>query len=140
MPPGRRTLSADNAFYIGQLEVVTRISRAHTIWFDALGASRFQPALVEPAGAAQPVGTAIGVDYRGAFTFTPDATPFDASRLDAYGDLTQGSAILARPFWVVDPSFLDGARYLQVRLTFISNATDGTSPTLSALGLPFRAF
>ena len=41
------------------------------------------------------------------------------------------------PAWSTDITSLDGARYLQVRLTFINSVQSGLSLTLSALGFAF---
>ena len=37
--------------------------------------------------------------------------------------------------WFDDPSFIDGASYYQVRLTFTSNTQTGLTPELSAFAL-----
>ena len=39
--------------------------------------------------------------------------------------------------WFDDINDLDGARYLQVRITFVSNAATGLTPELSTLAIPF---
>ena len=143
-PPGRPTrFSAENVFYIGQLDTVTRISRAHTIWLDTGAASPtpLAPRLA-PAPALQPEGTAILLDFRGAVAF-PNAlgAQFDARRIDPYGDLTLGTATFLNgtATWTGDAGTLDGARYLQARVTFVNNIVTDTSPVLSALGIPFLA-
>jgi hypothetical protein len=68
-----------------------------------------------------------------------DAEPFDASALDAYGDLSQASVLFHGDdaTWKSDVSQLDGARYFQMRFTFVNNATSGLSPELSAIGIAF---
>ena len=35
-PPGQKTFGLDNTFYIGAADFVTRISRVHSVWFEAL--------------------------------------------------------------------------------------------------------
>jgi len=142
-PPGQRTrFSAENVFYLGQLDTVARISRAHTIWLDTGVASPAPLApLAAPAPAHQPDGTAVILDFRGATGFSPNAltAPFDSRRLDAYGDLTLGTVAFRNgtATWTSDVSTLDGARYLQVRVSFVNNLVTQTSPELSALGIPF---
>jgi hypothetical protein len=142
-PPGGPTqYAAEGIFYIGQMDTVTRVSRAHTIWLDSGVASPdwFAP-FVAPAPADQPEGTQIRLDYRGALDFSPDAlqAPFDATRIDAYGEIDTGTVSFLNGVgtWTDDIDDLDGARYLQVRLTFQGNVTSGASATLSALGLAF---
>jgi len=39
--------------------------------------------------------------------------------------------------WSGDIDAVDGARYLQLRISFLSNIETGLSPELDALGLPF---
>jgi hypothetical protein len=36
LPPGGATLSTDNTLYLGEMDLVTRISRMHSIWLDTL--------------------------------------------------------------------------------------------------------
>jgi hypothetical protein len=140
-PPGQRTLAADNVSYLGQLDTLTRLSRAHTIWLDTASASpTFLPALVGPAPGAQPAGTAVQLAFRGAVGFTGAGNaPFDARQLDAYGELANGSVDFLGGVrsWTADLAALNGARYVQVRATFVGNATDGAVAALSLLGLPF---
>ena len=55
-PPGFVTVGLDNGFYLGQLNLVSRISRAHTIWFDTptVNVPRYVEPLVHPAPERQP--------------------------------------------------------------------------------------
>jgi hypothetical protein len=39
--------------------------------------------------------------------------------------------------WTSDIDSVDGARYLQLRISFVSNMESGVSPDLDAIGLPF---
>jgi hypothetical protein len=39
--------------------------------------------------------------------------------------------------WRASPALLNGARYVQMRVSMISNATSGLSPWVSALGLSY---
>jgi len=141
-PPGRPTArSADNALYAGQLEYVVRVSRVHTIWLDTGSTTtRFAPVVLEPRPEALPPGTALEVEFRGALNFFDAAQrPFNAFALTPYGDPTQGTTRFFRddPTWKRDLSELDGARYVQVRLSFIGNVAAGLVPELSALGLAY---
>ncbi len=141
-PPGQRTMPAENAFYIGQLDTVARVSRVHSIWLDTGVANPgFVAPQMSPAAAAQPAGTQIALAFRGAlgFSASPPAAPFDAQRLDAYGELPAGTVTFLNGVstWSSAIQALDGARYLQVRLTFVNNVTSGASPALTALGIPF---
>ncbi|NOT31425.1 MAG: hypothetical protein HOP15_13340 [Planctomycetes bacterium] len=142
-PPGLPTpFSAENVFYIGQLDTVTRLSRAHTIWLDTSAASPgYVPALVAPAPPQQPAGTQVVLDYRGALGFSANTlgAQFDATRIDAYGELAAGTVAFLNGAntWTGTIQSLNGARYLQVRVTFVSNVATGASPELTALGIPF---
>jgi len=140
VPPGRpTTLTADNSLYIGQLDYVARVSRAHTIWIDNLVAAPSYRALVlHPE--LQPVGTAVQVDFRGAGGFEgADVRPFEAEGLDAYGDPRSGSVLYLHgdPTWKNELQDLDGARYIQLRFSFENNVSAGFSPELSAVAVAF---
>jgi len=142
-PPGRPTrFSADNAFYLGQLDVVTRLSRAHTVWLDTAAAeTQFLAPQVSPAPSELPAGTAVALAFRGALAFGgAGSAPFDATRLDAYGDLAQGSVAFLDDdaSWHASLAALDGARYVQARLTFVNHLASGASPFLSSLALAFE--
>lgn len=142
-PPGQRTrLSAENVFYIGQLDTVTRISRVHTVWLDTgAAAPAYLTARAAPSAAQLPSGTSVLLDFRGAVGFSPNAltAPFDSRRLDPYGDLTLGTAAFLNgsATWTSNIAAVNGARYLQARLTFVNNIATGMSAELSALGIPF---
>lgn len=154
---GTPTPSRDNVVHHGQVDFVVRVSRAHTVWFDTGGAPSFVPAVIEPAAAMQPAGTQVVVAFRGADAIT-SAVPssWEATTwLDPYGDsfdLAQitklGGAgapdpsftvgfLNGDPGWKSDPSELDGARFLQARITMISNVETGTTPELAGLGIAF---
>jgi len=147
-PPGQPTMPAENSFYLGELELVTRISRAHTIWLDtASGAPSFADPLVS---ADLPPGTQIVLAYRGATSILggspgqPLYIGSDAFGLDAYGDPIDDPATGDPLFLNLDPTWkeqiddVDGARHLQVRITFVGNAA--TNEIARANGLGFAWF
>jgi hypothetical protein len=142
-PPGRPTVrSADNSIYLGQLDYVVRLSRAHTIWIDT-GAldPRYAEVVIEPAPAARPPGTDIVLDYRGADGFLEaDTRPFDASALTPYGDPRAGTILFhaGDPTWKRDIRAVDGARFVQVRITFVNNVFAGLVTELSAIGVAYE--
>jgi hypothetical protein len=174
-PPGKLTArSDDNGFYYGQLDVVPRLSRVHTIWIDSgVDAPRYFAPVVEPAAEDQPAGTGIELEYRGAHGFDlPELDgvlgrvvdeslfPFDARQLNAYGDIfailpsrtatvdqhqVLGSAAFpgrvrfvdAGGTWTSDIRTLDGARYVQMRITFVGDLESRASASLAAIGIPF---
>ncbi len=154
-PPGQPTQPADNIAYIGQIDALVRVSRAHTIWFDSQNANPtyLTPVLVPPL-SAQPPGTDVVLAFRGAdaVTTTPDGAPqADASDLDPYGDVASSSGTPNDPAlknagvvftandatWKANAAAVSGSRWLQVRITFVNDPLSGQSPTLSSLGLPF---
>ena len=173
VPPGQPTPRSDNAFYIGQLDVVTRLSRAHTIWLDSQSPSPdYATPVVLPRAEDQPLGTRLVLEFRGAHGFELGQVdgllgrpvdeglfPFDAEHLDPYGELFvdlptsvpdagqrthlgsadfPGAVQFARgPEWTTDLDELDGARFVQVRLTFVGDIASGNTASLSALGLAF---
>ena len=114
--------------------------------------------MVEPLPEDQSAGTQVVLAYRGASTVGSSmngAPAFDAMDLDAYGDQPDviGAASPGNPIgknadvvfldpadssWKNDLDAIDGARFVQLRVTFISNAESGLTPELGALGIPFR--
>lgn len=167
VPPGQTTLPADNSFYIGQMNLVTRLSRAHSIWFETGPAGtqpQFVTPVIEPRAEDQPPGTSLVLHYRGANNITPPTiTPApppgtpppssvanDSSAMDPYGDSLPVGAGFPGGGTV---AFLNGenpgkwrntilevstARFFQVRVTFLSNLETNLAPTLSALGFAYR--
>jgi len=141
-PPGRRTTTtADNVFYLGQLDTVVRVSRVHTVWLDSgnLVSPTWQTPVLEPANSAQPIGTQVVVDFRSATGFSAAGNqPFNGSALDAFGD-TASNAPQPQNLsaWSSDIAIGNDKRYLQARLSFLNNIETGTSPELNILSLPF---
>jgi hypothetical protein len=142
-PPGRPTArTADNALYLGQLDYVIRVSRVHTIWIDTNSThTRFAEPVLEPGDEARPPGTRILVDFRGAERFDDaDDRPFNARALTAYGDPSSGSTVFHHgdPTWKRDLTELDGARYVQMRFSFVNNIEAGFVAELSAVGIAYE--
>jgi len=147
-PPGRRTAwSAENAFYIGQVDYVTRVSRVHTAWLDTGDASpQYLAPVIYPPADSLPLGTRIVTEYRGALSFITGIRPDDAQALNAYGEpvdqdgrqITDAVHFLGNSrVWRSSIDQIDGARYFQLRLSFLSNLQTGLSPELDALGVAF---
>jgi hypothetical protein len=142
--PGATTIPVDNSFYIGQMNLVTRISRVHSIWFDSTsGTVQYSAPVVEPRATDQPEGTSVVLEYRGATALTTQQLLTDAASIDPYGDPTP--ATLTGPTflnndatWKSSITSLNGARFFQVRVSFISNAETNLGPELSALGFTYR--
>jgi hypothetical protein len=142
-PPGLSTLPIDPVVYIGQMDLVIRISRAHTIWFNSgSGTPVYSAPVIEPRATDQPSGAGIELAFRGATQVTgPIAT--DASTIDMYGDIPPGGAgsvsfLGSDSTWKDEISAINGARFFQARVTFVSNAETLLTPSLSALGFAFR--
>jgi len=160
-PPGRRTPDGDNSFYIGAIDYVTRISQVHSVWLagrpeGAAGVGivpNYQRPVVLPRPEVQPFGTQAILEYRGATSFldTEDSV-FDALQLDAYGDQFElqppeicnqcirpkGQVIFWNNIrtWTDNIDDIDGANYLQLRITFVNNVESGESPEIDAIGIP----
>ncbi|MEL6712378.1 MAG: Ig-like domain-containing protein, partial [Planctomycetota bacterium] len=72
-PAGQVTDGQDNVVHHGAIDYVTRISHAHSIWFEAtidgeatfIG-RRFSEPILEPNAGDQAGGTEVRVEYRGA--------------------------------------------------------------------------
>jgi hypothetical protein len=126
--------------------------------------ANFSQYVLEPPLQNQPLGTDISAAFRGALNVVAGTPPLqDALTLDLYGDHyleaitdcwpdtleypaiqhnddpsqlnTQIAFLNSDTSWFDDPSFIDGASYYQVRLTFTSNTQTGLTPELSAFAL-----
>jgi hypothetical protein len=142
-PPGRPTArTADNSLYVGELDFVIRVSRSHTIWIDTHSTrTRFTEPVVEPPANARPPGTEILIDFRGADGFVgAEERPFNARQLTAYGEPNAGTIEFHRgdPTWKRDITALDGARFVQLRFTFVNNLDGGLVAELSAVGVAYE--
>lgn len=150
-PPGAATPGVDNSFYIGQMNLVTRISRAHSIWFDAgPGTSpQYITPVVEPRPEDQPPGTQIVLAFRGVQTITGATANVmnDSATLDFYGEprtaaLPPAGGTVTYPLngatWKSSIGQVSGNRFFQVRVTFIANLETSLTPELSALGFAYR--
>ncbi|MFT7670180.1 MAG: hypothetical protein ACI8X5_002887 [Planctomycetota bacterium] len=143
-PPGAPTPGVDNASYTGAIDFVTLKSRVHSIWFDTGSSSPNYSAAATLSDL--PLGTHVQLSYRGADNIA-GGTPgqaldiqTDAASLDPYGDPT-GTALGTPNFfsgdssWTNDITTLNGARFLQVRISFISNHVTNEIPDLGGLGI-----
>lgn len=106
---GAKTYGRDNVFYIGAADFVTRISRVHSVWFEAIDpfitdekalftAPLYIEPTKEPRDEDQPIGTAVNLAYRGASNIRSDRFVCDdlttvnreplenALFLDSFGD------------------------------------------------------
>ncbi|MEM7307735.1 MAG: Ig-like domain-containing protein [Planctomycetota bacterium] len=160
-PPGKKTPSDDPSWYVGQMDVISRISRIHTIWLDTEQSGNvtdFLDPVVEPTSAEQPSGTELVFAFRGATTISGESATagkgyaFNAANIDPYGDVRDfdlglganeflGSlsssdiTYLGDNTWTDDMDNLDTARYFQIRVTFVGNTTTLLNPELSAIGV-----
>jgi len=91
---GAQTPGLDNTFYIGALDLVTRVSRSYSLWFSVVDpktdgvftGAKFAAPVMEPRLDQQPRGTAIQVAFRGAAPGTTGPALVNARVLDGYGD------------------------------------------------------
>ena len=152
--PGTPSPAADSLFYTGQLDLVVRVSRAHTLWFDTGGSATLLEPVTVPLPDSQPVGTEIEFDFRAAEAVFGEPA-WDAHALDAYGDRpvvgTAGGTYGDPSFKNIGVTFLDeearvwsedrdrvrGGRWLQARLSFLNNIATGDSPELRAVGFAY---
>lgn len=155
---GLPSAPGDNAVHQGQADFVVRISRFHTRWLAVQGAApQFEPALLE-FETSLPSGVQVIAAYRGASTIS--ATSAEGWRnpnaYDSYGDaltaaqLAQSSLpanLLFTPqfhpsssdaTWKSSTTDLDGARYVQARVSFVSDAVSGAAGALDTLAIAYR--
>jgi hypothetical protein len=144
---GLATPGPDAGLYLGQADFVVRVNRMHTIWLDSGAPSSWEPALFLPGVLDQPSGTQVSVAYRGAINITAsgNADLNNAGIYNPYGNVENApaGAALGVTFlnsdasWKDDISLLDGSRYLQMRLTMVSNVERDVEPAITALGVSF---
>jgi hypothetical protein len=147
-PPGATTPGVDNSFYIGQMDLVVRVSRAHTIWFEtgSTGSPVYSAPVIEPRPEDQPLGSQLALRFRGATQVVGLPLVSDASKITAYGDPTapMGVPVGTVTFlnndktWKSSISALQGATFFQVRVDFLSNSQTNLVPLLSALGFAYK--
>ena len=93
------------------------------------------------------------LDYRGATGFDLAANPNalnlarDAAQLDPYGTVLNRSTTPPKAIgvnyvtggedWLSSIGDIDGARYVQIRFSFINNVEAGVNAELSAVGLAY---
>jgi hypothetical protein len=147
-PPGQSTPGFDDVVYMGQMDLIVRVSRARSIYFNVAnnsGPVTFTDPLVEPTPDQQPLGTQVVFAYRGAINATGWAKN-DASKFDAYGEIRAPGDVTdpanVTPLnndttWKDSLSAINGSSFFQVRLSFIGNADTLLTPTLSALGFAY---
>lgn len=152
-PPGVPTQGLDNTFYHGQAELLTRVSTVHSVWLDTTfgvppGPFFAQP-VVEPSANLQPSGTQVVLAFRGATLITgtdPGNPPNDirtnAANLDFYGDpvgSTVGSPVFLNndATWRSNIEQINGSKFFQFRITFISNPISNRTAEVSALGFAY---
>ncbi len=154
---GAPTMPADNVVYYGQADFVVRVSRMHTRWIDALSSqTQFAPLLLDFANGP-PLGTGVVAAFRGASAISSTSTAnwLDATRYDSYGDgytsaqLTQLGLPSSEAFvpaffpnvadatWRSNVAALDGARFVQARLSFVCDPLTGATPVLDSFGLAY---
>jgi hypothetical protein len=140
---GQATLPRDNSIYMGQLDLVTRISRVHSV---LLNTNQPNPdyvgTVIDPRPSLQPLGTQVLLAFRGEDAATLALTNdfADALDLDVYGEpiLATNAKILDNPTWSENINANDDQRFIQLRITFISNPLTELSPSLSGLGIAFK--
>ncbi len=144
------TLTDDNTFYIGQIDVVTRVSRAHTVWIDTeRSAPVYRTPVLSPSNDEQPGSSRVVLDFRGASALPGRAATagVDARTLNAYGNAIDTRETppreLSLPYvpsgaeWRSAIAEIDSARYFQMRLTFLNDIDEGLEAELSSLGIAF---
>jgi hypothetical protein len=140
-PPGAPTRSAENTFYLGQVDFVVRVNRIHSVWLDsAADAPGFLPPVIEALGGSLPPGCEVQVEFRAAHAFIGDGlAPFDAALLDAYGDPPPTTEVVyaGDGTWTDEVSALRPARYVQLRITLLGDIDTLEVPEISTLALAF---
>jgi hypothetical protein len=155
---GSPTSGQDCTYYLGQLDIVYRVTRTVTIWFDTFDADpNYAEPVLEPRPDDQPAGTSVVLAFRGAAAFVVGKSIIDAQALDPYGDEPGSNPPLPAPqvqykapfdknaslnpkgfyLWRDKINEIDGSRLFQMRISFLSNTTTSATPELSAIGVPY---
>lgn len=159
IPLGAATDPRDNTVYLGQLDLVIRISRAYTVMMDSgNNLPDYAEVVLEPAPSEQPDGTSVQLAYRGHAAATGPMDPrfLDGGQLSVYGDISYAPLILpplceapdpeaapeifdpSVPVWSEDLDDIDQLKYSQVRMTFVGNTVSGLTPSLSGFGMAYN--
>jgi hypothetical protein len=149
------TAPIDDMLTLGQVDFVVRVNQVHSIWFDAGNLTNWKDIIIDPPLAEQPDGTSVTVAFRGAVMVSGNGTKdADATKMDPYGDPLDpffgpsDPGPPAVPFsvtylngdsgWKTNLSDLDGAGFIQLRITMVSNVESNVSPSISAIGISFE--
>ena len=144
---GAATPARDPTVYIGQLDIVVRVSRVYTTLIDSERSTPDYVASVqEPAPGLQPSGTEVHLAFRGnGDTGSISESYFNvpgSPGLDLYGNDVQNNGsqeiALTVPGWSDDLDGIDGQRYAQLRISLVANAETLLVPWLSAVALAYR--
>lgn len=134
-PGGQPTPGRDNAVLLGQVDFVVRVNVAHTVWIDSGSATTsWAPPALGATDLLQAPGASASLAFRGADA-VPIAATNDASQLDPYGDVPFVVFHGGDATWSADPTALDGARYLQARITLVSDPVTGDAALIDSLGV-----
>ncbi|MEZ5978908.1 MAG: hypothetical protein R3F34_11885 [Planctomycetota bacterium] len=164
---GAPTTGLDNSVYFGQTDFVVRVSRAFTILVDANGNAdpNYVRLLQEPSPALQPLGTSISFAFRGHDSNITGASTamFNAGNIDVYGEqvptnangltqvtsqpgqvpITCGSTgfvpfVFENPTWSSNINSVDLLRFVQYRISFVSNLESELVPRLSSFSVAYQ--
>jgi hypothetical protein len=98
---------------------------------------------ISPAPGAQLGNSRVEIEFRGADGFTGAGiiAAFDARELDPMGDVGEFDVQFhgGDQAWSTDLSRLDGAAFLQMRITFVNDIIALVGPELSAVGIAYTA-
>lgn len=146
-PLGVRTRPDDALVYWGRVDFVVKVSRQITRWFDMGPASvRIVDFVVVPGARQQPEGTSLIVEFRGARSVTEGSlSATRADCMDPYGVVPvpswnpnctgiPGTALEVTP-WTTDPTTFVDKRWLQMRVTCISNTETLEAAAIDGLGV-----
>ncbi len=149
VPGGVNNLPRNQFVFFGQGDFVTRVSRAHTRWFECApsapgGSFNFADTVIDPGATLLPTGTQVLLHYRGATGVTGTVGAFDvAENYDPYGNRLAGAPSFLVAFtggistWKSSIQQINGSQFFQARITMISNIASGATPELSSLGFAF---
>ena len=113
--------------------------RVHTIWFDTGSVNNFVPPTLDPPIGKLPTGTQVTMAFRGATGIQGSVSAAqDARNFDPYGEAGGVTPQYVNGAgWKPDISSVNGARFLQVRISIVSSVESLLTPEINTISFAY---